>query len=479
LIAAGDRRTLLSRPDATAIHSAACPDKELPVSSPRPLWKTFLVFLAPMMLSNLLQSLSGTINNVYLGQMIGVDALAAVSVFFPVMFFFIAFVIGLSSGAAVLIGQAWGAGERDKVKAVAGTTLAVALLLAAFVAVFGGLFSRQLMIALATPPNILDQASTYARIMMLTMPLTFVVILMTSLPRGVGDTVTPLLALTLSTIIGLAITPALIDGWFGLPRSGVASAAWALAVSTVLTLVWLAAYLRRKRHPLAPDAAFLRQVRLNGALLRKVLRLGIPAAVGMIVMSLAELVLLGLVNGFGSDATAAYGAVNQVMSYTQFPALSIAISVSIFGAQAIGAGNTERLGAIVRTGLLMNLVLTGGLVALAYLFSRAVMRCFITDPAVLDLAQGLLHIVLWSSVLFGMATTFSGMMRASGTVFAPLALSIFAIAAIEVPSAIILSRAIGLKGIWIAYPICFCAMFVLQMGYYTLVWRKRAVQRLI
>jgi putative MATE family efflux protein len=432
-----------------------------------------------MMLSNLLQSLSGTINNVYLGQMLGVDALAAVSVFFPVMFFFVAFVIGLSSGAAVLIGQAWGAGERDKVKAVAGTTLAVALLLATLVAVFGGLFSRQLMVALATPPDILDQASTYARIMMLTMPLTFVVILMTSLPRGVGDTVTPLLALTLSTIIGLAITPALIDGWFGLPRSGVASAAWALAASTVLTLMWLAAYLRRKKHPLAPDAAFLRNIRLNGALLRKLLRLGIPAAVGMIVMSLAELVLLGLVNGFGSDATAAYGAVNQVMSYTQFPALSIAISVSIFGAQAIGAGNAQRLGAIVRTGLLMNLVLTGGLVALAYLFSRAIMRCFITDPAVLDLAQELLHIVLWSSVLFGMATTFSGIMRASGTVFAPLALSIFAIAAIEVPSAIILSRAVGLKGIWVAYPICFCAMFVLQMGYYMLVWRKRAVQPLI
>ena len=64
-------------------------------------------FLAPMMLSNILQSLFGTINNVYLGQMIGVEALAAVSVFFPVMFFFISFVMGLSSGATVLIGQAW------------------------------------------------------------------------------------------------------------------------------------------------------------------------------------------------------------------------------------------------------------------------------------------------------------------------------------------------------------------------------------
>ena len=107
----------------------------------------------------------------------------------------------------------------------------------------------------------------------------------------------------------------------------------------------------------------------------------------MMVMAIAELVLLGLVNGFGSDATAAYGAVNQVMGYVQFTALSIAISVSIFGAQAIGGGHAGRLDAIVGTGLLLNLVLTGGLVALVYLFPRAVLGVFITDAAVLELAQ--------------------------------------------------------------------------------------------
>jgi putative MATE family efflux protein len=448
------------------------------VSNP-PLWKTFLVFLAPMMLSNILQALFGTINNVYLGQMIGVDALAAVSVFFPVMFFFVAFVMGLSSGATVLIGQAWGAGEPGKVRAVAGATLTVALLCATTIAVFGGVFSRPLLIALATPPDILEEASAYARIMMITMPLTFVFILLTAMLRGVGDTMTPLLALTISTTVGLAVTPALIRGWLGLPRLGVASAAWASAASSLLTLLWLAANLRRRHHPLAFDAAFLRSMRLDGALLGKVMRLGIPAAVGMVVMSLAELVLLGLVNGFGSSATAAYGAVNQVMSYVQFPAMSIAISVSIFGAQAIGRGNADRLGSIVRTGLVMNLVLTGGLVALAYLFSRAIMSFFIIDAAVLDLAQGLLHIVLWSSVLFGMATVFSGMMRASGTVLMPLLISIFAIAVIEVPAAVILSRAIGIEGVWAAYPITFAAMFILQMSYYMLVWRKRAIRRLI
>lgn len=449
------------------------------MSAPKPLWKSFLRFLAPLMLSNALQSLFGTVSNVYLGQMIGVDALAAVSTFFPVFFFLFAFVMGLSTGATVLIGQAFGAGEHGRIKIVVGTTLAVGLLLSMSVGLIGGLFSRQLMVALATPADILDQASRYARIMLLTMPLGFVFLLMTAMIRGVGDAVTPLLALTLSTAIGLILTPMLIRGAFGLPALDITSSGWAAAIANAVTLLALAAYLLRKKHALAPDVALLRHVRLNRAVIGQILGIGLPSAVGMVVMAIAELVLLGLVNGFGSDATAAYGAVNQVMGYTQFTAMSISIAVSILGAQAIGGGDRARLDGIVRTGLAFNLVLTGGLVALIYLAPRAVLGIFITDGAVLDLAKGLLFIALWSSVPFGLATTFSGAMRAAGVALTPMLLSIFAIVAIELPSAVILSRAIGLQGVWAAYPIVFCAMFVLQMGYYLLVWRKRAIRRLI
>lgn len=449
------------------------------MSAPKSLWKNFLRFLAPLMLSNALQSLFGTVSNVYLGQMIGVDALAAVSTFFPVFFFLFAFVVGLSTGATVLIGQAFGAGEHGRIKIVVGTTLAVGLLLSMSVGLIGGLFSRQLMMALATPADILDQASRYARIMLLTMPLGFVFLLMTAMIRGVGDAVTPLLALALSTAIGLILTPMLIRGAFGVPALGITSSGWAAAISNAVTLLALAAYLLRKKHALAPDVALLRHVRLNRAVIGQILGIGLPSAVGMVVMAIAELVLLGLVNGFGSDATAAYGAVNQVMGYTQFTAMSISIAVSILGAQAIGGGDRARLDGIVRTGLAFNLVLTGGLVALIYLAPRAVLGIFITDGAVLDLAKGLLFIALWSSVPFGLATTFSGAMRAAGVALTPMLLSIFAIVAIELPSAVILSRAIGLEGVWAAYPIVFCAMFVLQMGYYLLVWRKRAIRRLI
>lgn len=458
---------------------ASAQSHRTPFDGNRPLWKVFLLFLAPMLLSNILQSLSGTLNNVYVGQMIGVGALAAVSSFFPIMFFFIAFTIGLGAGASVLIGQAWGARDTGKVKAVAGTTLTVGIIFGLLVALFGGFFTAPLLRALGTPADILADATTYARIMLIAMPGLFVFLLSTAMLRGVGDTVTPLFTLAISTCIGLMVTPALIRGWGGLPQLGVASGAAATVVAFVVATTWLGFRLRAKKSPLAPDAEFLRCMRIDPKILKTVLKVGVPTGVQMIVISLAEVALLSLVNSYGSSATAAYGAVNQVVAYVQFPAISIAITSSILGAQAIGAGRVDKLGAIARTGLLMNLVLTGSLVLLGYLFSRHLMGFFITSAPVIDLAQTLLHIMLWSSVIFGMASVLSGIMRASGSVLVPTAIAIFCIACVEVPVAYFMSHRIGLNGVWFAYPAAFIAMLTLQTTYYRMVWRKKAIRRLV
>ncbi len=445
----------------------------------RPLWKTFLFFLLPMLLSNVLQSLSGTVNNIYLGQMLGVRALAAVSGFFPVMFFFIAFTIGLGAGASVLIGQAWGAREPERARAVAGTALSVVLVFGLMVAVFGGLFTRPLLHALGTPADILPDATAYARIILIAMPGLFVYLLSTAMLRGVGDTLTPLYTLLISTGTGLLLTPALIRGWVGLPQLGVASAAWATVVGFVLASLWMGLHLRRRRSPLAPDRALLRHLRIDWTLLRAVLKVGVPTGVQMIVISLAAVVLLSLVNGFGSDATAAYGAVNQVIAYVQFPAISIAITASVLGAQAIGAGRADQLGRITATALGMNLALTGGLVLLAYLASRPLMGLFITDPAVIEVAQQLLHIMLWSLVVFGMGSALAGVMRASGSVLVPTAITIGAVLLVEVPAAWWMSHRFGLQGIWMAYPLGFCAMLLMQMAYYRGVWRHKRIERMV
>jgi putative MATE family efflux protein len=445
-----------------------------------PLWRRFLVFLGPMMLANILQALSGTINNIYLGQMIGVQALAAVSAFFPMLFFLISFVIGLGAGASVLIGQAYGAREPEKVKAVAGTTLTVTLVAGLVLSIAGSFFIDQLLAAVGTPADILPDAIAYARVMLIALPLFFVLLLVTSMMRGVGDTVTSLYAFLILTAIGLVLTPAFILGWAGLPRLGVTSGAWAGIVSLTVTYVWLFFYLRKRSHPLAPDIVLFRHMSVDWRILGTVLRIGVPTGIQVVLIAFAEVAVLSFVNAFGSNATAAYGTVNQVVSYVQFPAISIAITASIFGAQAIGRGHTDQLGAIARTGILVNFAVTGGLVLLAYLFSRTLIGFFITSAPVIELAQRLLHITLWSYVVFGTAGTISGVMRASGTVLWPTAISIFCVLGIEVPVAYLLSRgSLGINGIWTAYPVAFVAMLILQTAYYQLVWRRKTITRLI
>jgi hypothetical protein len=169
-----------------------------------------------------------------------------------------------------------------------------------------------------------------------------------------------------------------------------------------------------QQHPLAPDREFFAALRLDRAILGKVLRIGLPTGLQMVVLSLSELVILALVNQHGSQATAAYGAVTQIVNYVQFPALSIAITASILGAQAIGAGRLQRLAAILRTGLLINVCLTGGLIVLGYLLSHWLLGLFLTEDSTRAMAEHLLHIMLWSLLVFGFQAIIGGIMRASG-----------------------------------------------------------------
>jgi len=270
-----------------------------------------------------------------------------------------------------------------------------------------------------------------------------------------------------------------LSGASGLPRRCRRQPSHSVASTKASTLAQAPLATPSCGSPLAPDAEFIRHLRIDPKLLKAVLKVGVPTGVQMIVVALSEVVLLSLVNGYGSSATAAYGAVNQVVAYVQFPAISIAITASILGAQAIGAGRADRLGAIAKTALMMNVALTGGLVLLGYLFSRPLMGFFITSAPVIEVAQTLLHIMLWSLVIFGMASALSGIMRASGSVLVPTAISIVCLIGVEVPVAWFMSHRIGLNGIWYAYPVTFGAMLLLQTAYYRLVWRRKAIRRLV
>ncbi len=443
------------------------------------LWKTFLIFLWPLIATNILQNLSGTINTIFVGQMMGVNAIAAVAVFFPILFCLLAFVIGLSAGATVLVGQAWGAQNIEKVRYVVGSTLFMTLIGGSIIALLGVFFAENILLALGTAPEVMPLSLPYVQWMLAGSPLLFVYIIYSSILRGVGDSTTPLIASAMTILIGVLITPVLIGGYFGFPKMGIIAPAIATAIGYLAVLIFLYIYLNKKGHPLKPDRHLLSHIRHHPEMSIIILRLGIPTGVQMVTTSVAGLVIVGLVNRYGSHATAAYGAVNQVLNYIQFPALSISIAASIFAAQAIGAEKSDLLNKVTHTALAMNITITGGLVALAYLFSKYLMALFITDPTVVVLGQQLLFIVLWSILFFGASAIFASIMRASGTVTLPMLINIAAILLIEVPCAYLFSRWWGLQGIWYAYALAFVILCIMQGMYYQLVWKKKTIKALV
>ena len=444
----------------------------------RPVWQLFLVFLIPLMISNILQAASQTFSFIYLGRLIDVRALAAVSAVFPVIFLLFSFLIGIGSGSSVLIGQAHGAGDAHRVKRVAGTVLGATLLFGIVTAVVGPAVAPPLLAWLRTPADIMPQAVTYARAVFLISPLVFPYIIYTSILRGTGDSTTPLYSLVLSTVLSVMITPAFIEGWFGLPKLGVVSVVASAAISNFIAFAAFLIYLARVQHPVRFDRETARDLIIDPHLLGLVLKIGVPTGLQVIMVSLAEIAVLSFVNRFGSGATAAYGAVNQIVSYVQFPALSIGIAASILSAQAIGARREDLLGKVVRSAVGLNYAIGGTIILVCYIFAWKILGWFITDASTLAIAHTLLFITLWSYLIFGNSAAISWVVRGSGDVFVPMINGIIGIWGVEVPAAYLLMGRLGLDGVWLGYPISFIVVLGLQYGYYTLFWKRKTHARL-
>ncbi|KOS28756.1 multidrug transporter MatE [Bacillus anthracis] len=439
------------------------------------------MFLVPLLLSNILQSVGQLFGMVVVGRWLGVNELAAISAFFPLFFLLVSFVIGIGSGSSILIGQAFGAKNEERLKAIVGTTLTFTFIIGVMLAIVGNIFAINIMRLMGTPENIIEISVHYARILFISMPVLFLYFAYTTFMRGTGDSKTPFYFLIVSTALNIILLPILIFGWVGTPKIDVYGAAYASVISTIITFIVMIMYLKKKNHPLQLDKTVRKYLRMDWDLLKLLLRLGIPASINMILVSLSEIAVIAFVNRYGSDATAAYGVVNQVASYVQMPAVSLGITVSIFAAQSIGAKQFNRLQKVMKAGIIMNYIIGGILIALIYLFSREILSLFLTSQNTIEIAHSLVMITLWSYLIFGHAQIISATMRASGTVLWPTIIGVVSIWLVEVPVAYYLSyhTNLGIKGIWIGYPAAFIVSLILQYAYYKLSWKKKRITRLV
>lgn len=439
------------------------------------LWQ-MLVFLGPLILSNLIQSISASANGIYVGQLLGTTPYAVVSLVMPLMFFFASIGIAVSSGASILAAQAWGSKDPAKLRVVAQTALGLAFTFGLTLALIGISQAGLLIRALHAPSQMHADATLYAQILFAALPVQFVSMTVAAFLRSTGAPKASLYLSIAAFIVTVICSPILITGRSG-EKFGVAGAAIALFLAQLASLVWTLWYAHSRKHVLATVINGPWQVDIS--LLRTMIKLGLPVSLFFIVGALADLALLSLVTAHGIVAVAAWGGVRQVMTYVQLPAMSIAIAASTLAAQAVGAQEAGRLNSIVAAALLLNLVISGTLAVVLIVTGPVLVSYFINDPQVIATASTILNITVWGNIAFGMASALTSVMRACGYVLEPTIISLGCLVLVLNPVAYALHAVVGLPGIWMGYPITYCCALLLQWAFFAVRVVRAPIGKLV
>ncbi len=441
-----------------------------------PIMATLLRFSAPTLLANMLQSLNGTVNAIWVGRMLGGSALAATANANVVMFLVFAATFGFGMAGTVKIGQAFGAGNVDAARRTFGTALGLCVSLSLVVALAGWFGAPALLHTMSTPPAVYAFALAYLRVIFIAMPAQMITVIVGMALRGAGDANSPLRFMILAVALDVGLNPVLIGGLGAIPALGIAGSALASTIASTLAMLAFVAYLYARNLPIRLRGRELRYLVPHPAELRFIITKGLPMGAQMLIISMAGIIMVGLVNREGATASAAYGASLQVWTYLQMPALAISAAVSAMAAQAIGAQLSGRLDAITRAGVVLNLAMTGAMTALLLLFDRPVLELFLGShsPAV-DLARHIQFLASWSYALFGVTIVLFGTMRASGTVLPPLIVLTIAMYPGRLGFYHVAYRAIGSDAIWLSFPVGSVIALVLAYASYRLVpWRRQA-----
>ncbi|TWI04779.1 putative MATE family efflux protein [Luteimonas cucumeris] len=439
-----------------------------------PIGSTLFVFALPILAGNVLQSLNGSVNAIWVGRFLGEQALTATANANNIMFFLIGAIFGVGMAATILVGQAIGAKDMAQAKRVIGTSATFFFGVSLVVACIGMPLSRHILAWMSTPPEALPLAEAYLRIIFMAVPFLYMFAFLSAILRGSGDTRTPFAFLLLVVLLDIVFNPLLIFGIGPFPEMGIAGSATATLISNVISLVALILWLRHRRHPLWISRHENAVYKPDLAILRALVVKGVPMGLQMILISLAMIMMISMVNAYGVDTTSAYGAALQLWTYVQMPAMAIGAACSSMAAQNVGAGRWDRVDGTARTGTLFNFLMTGALILPLVLFDRSILSLFMPEgSAALEHARHLNHIAVWSFLFFGVTFVVSGVVRATGAVIPPLVILGIALWGIRIPFAKLLQPTLGADAIWWSFPASALCAMLMSLAYYRWGnWRK-------
>ncbi|MGE5579371.1 MAG: MATE family efflux transporter [Bacillota bacterium] len=433
-----------------------------------------IAFSVPMFLGNALQALYNTVDSIWVGQFLGTDALAAVSVSFPIIFAVVALATGIGLATTTMVAQHTGAKDPVMVRrSIANSFMVMAFL--GIVSTFAGTSLRvPLLRLISTPADIMGDAQAYLGIVLGGTVFTFFYNLISAVMRGLGDSKTPLLFLAYATVLNIILDPLLIFGVWPFPRMGVAGAALATiiaqAISALLGIRYMtkAGLLKWERAQWRPDFGLIGQT----------FSIGLPAGIQQIIVSTGMLTLTSLVNKFGSVVTAAFGVGGRLDQFAFMPAMTVGFSVSALVGQNLGARKFDRVREIVHSSIKLTVGITAVIMLVAVSIPHLLLRMFTSDAAVLAEGIRYLRTVGFAYIPYALMFTLSGILRGAGDTVPSMIISILTLWLVRIPLSVYLSRLLGSRGIWLGLGFSPVIGAGLNYAYYLSGrWRSRVLTR--
>lgn len=429
--------------------------------------KKLWLFSIPMLISVVFQQIYNIADSMIAGQFAGENALAAVGASYPITMLFIAVAMGCNIGCSVIISQLFGAKDILSLKTAVYTTYISCVVLSICLTVLGFLTSTPLLKLIHTPENIFSDSGLYLNIYIGGLVFLFLYNVCTGIFNALGDSRTPLLFL-----IGSSITNILLDLWFVITfKMGVAGVAWATfiaqGISAVLCLFTL---IRRLRGMKTTGTVAL----FSFSMLGKISTVAIPSILQQSFISIGNMFIQSLVNGFGSGVIAGYSAAIKLNTFAVTSFTTLANGLSTFTAQNIGAAKPDRVKKGFQSGMLLALCIVTPFFASCFFANHSLMLMFLTDAGGTALQTGKDFLLIVSPFYIVVCTKLmaDSVLRGSGAM-RYFMITTFTDLVLRVILAFLLAPKFGAKGIWMSWPIGWSIAAAMSLIFYFCgVWKK-------
>ncbi|MFW5985671.1 MAG: MATE family efflux transporter [Halanaerobiaceae bacterium] len=412
----------------------------------KPVLPTLFRLSWPIMVGETMQLMYNLADTFWLGRL-GKEFLAAITVSFPLIFVIFSVGIGFSLAGIALVSQYTGANQHEKANLVTGQILVFTIMVSFTFSIFGLIFGEKLLVLIGAGEDILPYAWAYFRIITAGIPLMFIYFIFSAVLQGIGDTKTPMYLKLIAVAANVVLDPLLIFGWFGFPELGISGA----AIATVFTRFLAAGvglyilFTGKKELHIRPH-----HLRPDWEMIKKIVRIGFPAAAGDSLLAISISVMTWIVGGFGTVTLAAYGVANRITSVIRMPAMGIGRATSVLVGQHLGADQPDQAGhtAWIAAGVILGMMLV--LATLMLLFAPWIVGIFSDEQPVIEMGAVYLKIVGFGFTFLGVQIVLSGALSGAGKTLQQSFFRVMTLWVFQIPFSYILAHYMnwGATGIW-------------------------------